>query len=1001
MVAMALLAVPASAQATTASWTGTTSSDWATASNWSCACVPGSGDTVNISGGTGNPVVSTAGEHIAIVNIGAGKSLSVSGLGASLTNDNGLIDVAAGGSLTVGGGGTLILQDGAHIDDAGPTTIASGGLLKHQGSATGNVNDPLTVDGTVLENGGGLNLRGANVTDHLAGTLQTTGGFIQLGDKGDGQDPTTFVLDGTSTFDSSGGGAIRENAADVTIDLNGRTLSVDGDFTHNAGTLTGAGLLGGPGALHLTGGNLGSAGTLTVGPGATLSVESPTAGTGTRSIANNGRIALKTTNTLTVPNGYMQGSGGVLAIATAGPGSSGRLTVGGNVALGGTLEMNPTATYAAGATLGDSIDVIGYSAGTQTGSFCAITSVPALAGGMKFTADYDHSGNKVSAAVSSTGIPDTCNPLPPPTFTATSPPSPDADNHPFIIGDAATGSTVQLYTTADCSGPLAASGSAASFATPGLQVTVPDDSTTTFHGTATIGSTTSTCSTSSITYVHKKADGVPANTSPPQITGTPEVGHVLSCSQGTWTNNPTSFSYKWNRDGTAIAGATSSDYTALSADSGHGLTCTVTAGNAAGTASATSAAVTVTGPTTKPPLATAGPTVVLGAPGAPLSCTQGTWINGPTRFAYRWSRDAAAIGGASSAVYQPTTADVGHALTCTVVASNAAGGSGRTSAPLAMPSQQAPPACREVRTTFGAGGVTATVPIYMGCQSLQAVEAFARCLPSQNGRGYSATPYPAGTFLGSGFASPPPTPRPPPGVGQVPRGGVATQACLISYEVIMGPAGKGKASARVTLRAKGLTGGAGGCGALSLTRSGRAQKVLERSRSVTLHSTTTVRDASGNKTVTHQTSTARRSAKGRGCPSAPALTNFNLSRSKFHAAARGVSITKFPKTGPTVSYKDTQPADTTWTVDRVVRGIVKGHKCVVAPKRIHGKPRRCTGYQPVAAFIHHDRRGRNRFHFNGNVGGTKLRAGKYFLVAIASRHHTSGRSVSVPFRISR
>jgi hypothetical protein len=102
-----------------------------------------------------------------------------------------------------------------------------------------------------------------------------------------------------------------------------------------------------------------------------------------------------------------------------------------------------------------------------------------------------------------------------------------------------------------------------------------------------------------------------------------------------------------------------------------------------------------------------------------------------------------------------------------------------------------------------------------------------------------------------------------------------------------------------------------------------------------------------------------------------------------------------------MSYNDSQPAVTTWTVDRVVSGIVKGRNCVVSPKHIHGKPRKCTGYQPVATFTHADRRGRNRFHFNGNVGGTKLRPGRYFLVAIASRHHTAGRSVSVPFCILR
>ncbi len=856
----------------------------------------------------------------------------------------------------------------------------------------------------MLETGGGLSLRGSSVTDHLAGTLQTTGGFIQLGDNGGGQHPTTFVLDGTTTFDSTGGGAIRENAADVTIDFNGHTLNIAGDFTHNAGTLTGTGLLGGPGTLHLTGGNLGSAGTLTVGAGATLSVESPTAGSGTRSISNNGRIALTTTNTLTVPNGYAQGSGGVLAVATAGPGAAGRLTVAGNVALNGTLEMNPTATYAAGATLGDSIDVVGDPGGAQTGSFCAIKSAPALAGGKQFTANYDTAGGKVSAVVSSTGIADTCNPLPPPTFTATDPASPDADNHPFIIGDAPAGSTVRVYTTADCSGAVAASGAAASFASPGLQVTVPDDSTTTFHGTATIGSTTSACSTSSITYVQKKAAGVPANTVLPQITGTPEVGNVLNCSQGTWTNNPTSFAYKWNRDGTAITSATSSSYTVVTVDSGHELTCTVTASNAAGSASATSAPVTVTGPTTKPPVATGAPTIVQGGSGAPLSCTQGTWINGPSGFAYRWSSDGAAIAGSSSPVYQPTAAEAGHSLACTAIASNGAGSASRTSAPLAIPAPQPPPACKDVKIIAGAG-ITATVRVYMGCQNLQAVEATPRCLPpEQNGGLYSVTPYSPGTVVGGNFASPPPTPRPPPGVGPVPRGTVATQACLIGYEVILGPAGHGKASARsnrVKLRAKGVTGGAGGCGRLMVDLSGRAQQVLERSQGLTLHSTTTVRDPSGRKTVTRQTSTAKRSANGRGCPSAPALTSFKLSRSRFRAAAHGVSITDFPKRGPTMSYKDTQPADTTWTVDRVVRGIVKGHNCVVPPKRIHGKPRRCTGYQPVATFIHDDRRGRNRFHFNGNVGGTKLRPGKYFLVAIASRHHTSGRPVSVPFRIVR
>ena len=80
----------------------------------------------------------------------------------------------------------------------------------------------------------------------------------------------------------------------------------------------------------------------------------------------------------------------------------------------------------------------------------------------------------------------------------------------------------------------------------------------------------------------------PVNTAKPQILGTAAVGQSLTCTDGTWSNNPTSFTRSWARDGAAIPGATGSQYTVVGADAGHALTCTVTATNAAGSGQATS-----------------------------------------------------------------------------------------------------------------------------------------------------------------------------------------------------------------------------------------------------------------------------------------------------------------------------------------------------------------------------------------------------------------------------
>ncbi len=85
----------------------------------------------------------------------------------------------------------------------------------------------------------------------------------------------------------------------------------------------------------------------------------------------------------------------------------------------------------------------------------------------------------------------------------------------------------------------------------------------------------------------------PVETTRPRVTGSAKAGGTLSCSPGSWNNNATTFAYQWYRDGTSLAGFTSSTYRLGSLDEGTTLMCLVTASNAAGQASAQSNAVKI------------------------------------------------------------------------------------------------------------------------------------------------------------------------------------------------------------------------------------------------------------------------------------------------------------------------------------------------------------------------------------------------------------------------
>jgi hypothetical protein len=150
----------------------------------------------------------------------------------------------------------------------------------------------------------------------------------------------------------------------------------------------------------------------------------------------------------------------------------------------------------------------------------------------------DAAGNLSPCSAARTYVEDSSPPAAP-NINDTDPNSPANYNTPKVKGFAASGSIVTLYTTADCSGTPVASGSAATFASPGLGVTVADNTTTAFRATARdAAGNVSACSAARI-YVEDSLPppapritdtdpNSPANDNNPEVKGTAEAGSRVS-----------------------------------------------------------------------------------------------------------------------------------------------------------------------------------------------------------------------------------------------------------------------------------------------------------------------------------------------------------------------------------------------------------------------------------------------------------------------------------------
>jgi hypothetical protein len=94
---------------------------------------------------------------------------------------------------------------------------------------------------------------------------------------------------------------------------------------------------------------------------------------------------------------------------------------------------------------------------------------------------------------------------------------------------------------------------------------------------------------------------LPANVTPPVITGLAYVGQTLIATTGTWDGSPTTYAYAWRRcdpilSACTVVGANLSTYALTNADVGLRFEVAVTASNAGGATTAVSAPTAVVTP---------------------------------------------------------------------------------------------------------------------------------------------------------------------------------------------------------------------------------------------------------------------------------------------------------------------------------------------------------------------------------------------------------------------
>jgi hypothetical protein len=347
-----------------------------------------------------------------------------------------------------------------------------------------------------------------------------------------------------ATIGSEGGAGISTISSTHALHLNDSTVSgntigltasgagagirVRGQLRLNRSTVSGNNADAGAGTASEAGGI-----KLTTGVGATHSIANSTISGNQAGTGGGGGLFASNGDTLTITNSTIAGNSATGGASGAGIVSFAATTITNTIVAGNTSPAGESCAFGASVAKLNNIESPGATCGfgSVNGNQENVTApaldlgVLASNGGPTQTRAIGPSSVAIGAgdnaacaaapvdgidqrniarpqgAVCDAGAFERVLPPAPPNLASVVPSSGANDNSPRVIGSAPAGTTVRLYTDATCATAVpGGSGTDAVFASPGIQVSVADNSSTTFFATAEDANGTSSCSTSSVTY---------------------------------------------------------------------------------------------------------------------------------------------------------------------------------------------------------------------------------------------------------------------------------------------------------------------------------------------------------------------------------------------------------------------------------------------------------------------------------------------------------------------